>query len=247
MPSLRLVVRCLPIAGVVLAVELTPVRAKACGVSAAGVSTCSLAEHEEATRPHWVVGASGVATSTRLSFDGGDVHADETRYAAFALLAYLPTRSLVLEAGAGATFGGSLRPPDGRHDFLPGPVFSLGADWRALDDGRFFVVGTSLVSFSAARTQKDDEDAVGYQALDVRLGGQAGIDVFDVLRPYALARVFGGPVFWRYQGKAVTGTDTHHYQLGIGLAVRPVEPLSVFAEGVPLGERALSLGVAVAF
>jgi hypothetical protein len=61
-----------------------------------------------------------------------------------------------------------------------------------------------------------------------------------------LARAFGGPVFWRYQGEAVTGTDTHHYQLGAGLALRP-KNLNAFVEGVPLGELALSLGGGLAF
>jgi hypothetical protein len=62
-----------------------------------------------------------------------------------------------------------------------------------------------------------------------------------------LARVFGGPVFWRYQGEAVTGSDTHHYQLGAGLALRLSKNFNAFVEGVPLGERALSLGGGVAF
>jgi hypothetical protein len=60
-------------------------------------------------------------------------------------------------------------------------------------------------------------------------------------------RAFGGPVFWRYQGVAVTGTDTHHYQLGAGLALGLGERVGLFAEGIPLGEQALSAGVSVSF
>src|SRR6201999_3271086 len=44
--------------------------ARACGVSAAGVPFCSLAEHEEAERPRWAVGASSLFTSTALRFGG---------------------------------------------------------------------------------------------------------------------------------------------------------------------------------
>jgi len=45
----------------------------------------------------------------------------------------------------------------------------------------------------------------------------------------------------------VTGTDTHHFQIGAGLAVNLGRSWNAFAEGVPLGERALSAGVGVAF
>src|SRR4051794_25214163 len=94
--------------------------AEACGVSASGVASCSLAEHEEASRPHWAVGLSGVATSTRLRFSNS-LRADETRYGAVASLAYMPTSKLLLQAGAGATFAGRLVvAADQTYDFSPG-------------------------------------------------------------------------------------------------------------------------------
>jgi hypothetical protein len=205
-----------------------------------------LAEHEEATRPHWAVGLSGLYTSTALRFSNS-VRADETRYATQASLAYLPSKKLVLQAGIGATFAGHLVIDQQRYDFSPGPLASLGADYRFIDDGRLFVLGTSSLSFSATRTQRADVPSAGYQALDLRLGGELGVQLARVFRPYALARVFGGPVYWRYQGSAVTGTDTHHYQLGAGLALALSENFNAFVEGVPLGERALSFGLGAAF
>ncbi len=220
--------------------------AEACGVSGVdGVSSCSLAEHNEAVRPRWAVSASGLYTSTRLRFTGG-LHGDQTRYAALAALAYLPTPVLALQAGAGATFGGSLTLPDGRHDFSPGPTAFIGASWRVFDADAFLVL-TSLLSFSAARTQLQGEPSVGYEAFDLRLGAELGTTLFRVLRPYIPVRVFGGPVFWKYQGASVDGTDTHHYQVGLGLGVAVSRQVGVFAEGIPLGERALSLGLAAAF
>jgi len=36
--------------------------ARACGVSASGVASCGLAEHDEAVRPRWVVAASALYT-----------------------------------------------------------------------------------------------------------------------------------------------------------------------------------------
>ncbi|MES1179511.1 MAG: hypothetical protein ABUL62_34665 [Myxococcales bacterium] len=220
-------------------------RAYSCGVSASGVSSCSLAEHDEAVRPHWAVGVSGLYTSTRLRFSGS-LHADQVRYASLASLAYLPTPRLVLQAGVGVAFGGSLTVPDGKHEFSPGPTALLGADFRAYDDGRYFVLLTSALSFAAARTHLADEASVGYQAFDLRLGSELGVQLADVFRPYMVVRAFGGPVYWRHLGESVTGTDTHHYQLGAGAGLRVAKAVNLFVEGIPLGERALSLGVGLA-
>lgn len=216
--------------------------ARACGVSASGVASCSLAEHDEAVRARWVVAVSGLYTSTRLRF-GEELEADQVRYATLSQLAYLPTAKLVLQAGLGATFGGSLTLPDGEHRFSPGPVALLGADFRAFDDGRYFLILTSALSFATARTNESGEASESYHAFDVRLGAQFGVELARVLRPYATARVFGGPIFWRYQNEAVTGTDAYHYQLGAGLAVRASKALTLFAEGIPLGEQAIAVGV----
>src|SRR5882724_6967125 len=124
-----------PLAAALLFV--TP-RAKACGVSASGVSSCSLAEHDEAERPRWAVGVSGLYTVTRLRFSGS-LYADQVRYATLASLAYLPTPKWVLQAGAGVAWGGSLTLPDGKYAFSAGPIGELGADYRAFDDGRYFL------------------------------------------------------------------------------------------------------------
>ena len=219
--------------------------AGACGVSASGVSSCSLAEHDDAVRPHWAVGVSGLYTSTRLRFSGG-LRADQQRYASLASLAYLPTPRLVLQAGLGVAFGGSLAPPDGKYDFSPGPTALIGADFRAYDDGRYFLLLTSALSFAAANTRSPLGVDAGYQAFDLRLGTEFGVQLAKIFRPYAVARVFGGPVYWRYLGASVTGTDTHHYQLGAGAGVRVSKAVNLFLEGVPLGERAVSVGVGLA-
>ena len=88
------------------------------------------------------------------------------------------------------------------------------------------------------------EPSVGYEAFDLRLGAELGTTLFEIFRPYIPVRVFGGPVYWRYQGAAVTGTDTHHYQVGAGFNARLSRRMALFAEGIPLGERAVSFGVA---
>lgn len=221
---------------------LTAQKARACGVSASGVSSCSLAEHDEAVRPHWVVAASGLYTSTRVRFSGG-VYADQARYATLATFAYLPSAKLVLQLGIGAALGGSLTLHDAHFELSPGPTAFLGADYRAFDDGRYFLLLTSGLSFAAAQTHAPGELSTSYSALDLRLGAQFGIQLARRFRPYLVLRIFGGPIFWRYEGEAVMGTDTHHYQVGAGLAVRVSKAFNLFAEGVPLGERAVAVGV----
>ena len=56
--------------------------------------------------------------------------------------------------------------------------------------------------------------SAGYEALDLRLGAMFRTTLFETLSPYAVARVFGGPVFWRYRGSAVTGTDVSTFSSG---------------------------------
>ena len=227
---------------------LSASRAVACGVSGPdGVSACSLAEHQEETRPRWRAGVSGVYTSTALRFGGG-LRGDETRGAVLASASYLPTPRLSLQAGAGTTLGGDLTMPGGRFIFLPGVAAAIGASWRVVD-AHPFVVLSSVLSFSAATTKHEgpDESRTGYEAFDLRGGAVVGTTFFNVLSPYATARVFGGPVFWRYQGAAVTGTDVSHFQIGGGFALLVARRVDVFAEGIPLGERAVSAGASIAF
>lgn len=229
----------------VLACLVTP-RAAACGVSATGVASCSLAEHREALRSRFSVGVTGTYTDTALRFDGS-LRAAQTRAAVLGVLAYLPSASLALEAGVGASFAGALTVPDGKHEFLPGPTASLGTAWRVLDGASYFALLTAVASFTANRTELAGTPRVSYTAFDLRLGGEFGLNLVQVLHPYVLARAFGGPVYWQYQGKDVTGTDIHHYQLGLGLALGLPLNLAAFVEGVPLGERALSGGASFAF
>ncbi len=221
--------------------------ATACGTSGPdGVSACSLAEHDEAERPRWRLGLSGVYTSTALHFSN-DVHADEMRGATLLSLSYSPTRAFSVEAGFGAAVGGRLLLPDGEHTFSAGPTAAIGASWRVVQ-GKPFVVLTSLLSFTSSRTRAPDATTtVAYDAFDLRLGAIVGTTLWDVLSPYAVARVFGGPVYWTYQGQSITGTDTHHFQLGGGFALLITRRVDLFVEGVPLGEQAVAGGLSVSF
>jgi hypothetical protein len=224
-------------------------RARACGVSTAdGLSSCSLAEHEEETRPRWRLGASGSYTSTAIDF--GAFRGPETRGSVIGSLAYQPTRRWTLQLAAGSTVGGHLVTPAGQYDFQAGPTAAFGASFRAVPGTKPFVILTSNLSFSTAKTEPTGVAPGGnisYTAFDLRIGAMVGTTIAQVLSPYAVGRVFGGPVYWTYQGQDVTGTDAHHYQLGAGVTVLAAGRVNVFAEGVPIGERSFAAGTAFAF
>jgi hypothetical protein len=211
------------------------------------VWSCSLAEHDEAERLRWNVGASGLYTSTRLRFSHG-ADADEQRSAVLGSLTYAPTPRWTLQASAGATVDGSLVLAGAHYTLRPGPLFAIGAAYRLLE-GRPFLIATSELALSASSTRAAGASSggVSYTATDLRLGLLFGTTLLDVLSPYALARVFGGPIFWHHAGRAVLGSDVYHYQLGAGLALQLAERLNLFLEGSALGEQAFSGGAAFAF
>jgi hypothetical protein len=217
--------------------------AHACGTSGpGGVEACNLDEHEEGERPKFRVGVSGVYTWTNIHFSDG-LQADETRAGVLASLSWFLSRRVSLHLGVGATLGGQLSVSPTPVYFSPGPATDLGVSWRVLDAERAlpFVVLTGLVSFEATHTTGD----VPYEALDFRLGGVVGWTLAGVVSPFATARAFGGPVYWRDANGSVTGTDASHYQVGAGVAALVAKRVDLFAEGVPLGERAISVGVGV--
>ena len=243
--------RLLTLVLVLAAAALAAPAARACGVSTAdGLSSCSLEEHEEETRPRWRAGAAGLYTSTAIDF--GSFRSGETRGSVIASLAYQPTRRLTFQLAAGSTVGGHLDSPGGVYDFSPGPTVAIGASYRLLQGTRPFVILTANLSFSDAETQLSAAAAasnpmVRYDAFDLRGGVLVGTTLWRLLSPYAVVRAFGGPVYWSFQGEDVIGTDAHHYQVGAGLTLVVVHRVDLFVEGIPLGERSLAAGAAFAF
>jgi hypothetical protein len=219
----------------------------ACGASAggaAGISGCSLEEHEEGARPRWRLGGDYSFTSTGLHFDSG-LRVDEVRNASLVTLDYRPVRRVTLEVGAGAFLGGSITVSSVRYVMAPGFAGVAGFSWRVVDaDGAIpFVLLTSQLSYGSSSTP----GGVGYDAFDLRVGAAVGTTLWKVLVPYVLGRGFGGPVYWRYQGASIVGTDDHHWQVGAGLSLLVARKVDVFAEGVPLGELGVTAGAGLSF
>jgi hypothetical protein len=187
---------------------------------------------------------------TDLVFDDGSDVALERR----AALATIETRlspRWTLQAGAGGILWGSLRVGGERHLFGPGWAVSGSGTYRLRDgaDGYPFVILSGSLSVAGAQTRLDAPGApnVPYYAGDIRIGAVAGKTFYDVLSAYALARAFGGPIFWRLGGESLNGTDRYHYQLGAGVVVALPMGLDAFAEIVPFGERSVSCGAGFTF
>lgn len=247
--------RCLVVPAVFALALLAPRAASACGVSGAGASgTCSLDDFLEANRKQWRVGYGWSFTDTRIHFSG-DRTADETRAAALATLDWRPSLKTTLQVGLGAVLGGHLDLGGRRFDLRPGPELALSASHllvQAKHGVPFVLVSGTLAASTTITAEEHPRGETRITASDLRVGVTVGepiarTDGGDVVNAFALGRGFGGPIFWRYGGESVTGTDTHHYQLGVGLSATVLRTVDLYAEGVFLGERGATVGAGLSF
>ena len=136
------------------------------------------------------------------------------------------------------------------HDVRPGYLAAMTASWPIVDGaGKSpFVLGSLTAGMSHVTTTERTPGAraIGLTAIDARLGVAVG-KTLGPASPYLLARAFGGPVLWKYADSDVTGTDRHHYQLGLGLVVKMPAHIDLSAEFVPIGEKALAVSTGRAF
>lgn len=140
---------------------------------------------------------------------------------------------------AGAIVDGEV---EGR-DLAGGGTGAGAATWLAVLErpARPFVAVSGSLGASLARALADDGRARTWTAVDLRAGAMVG-KTLGPLVPYAAARAFGGPVFWRRGGALVVGGDRYHVTAGAGLVVRAGRA-EVSAELMPLGEQAASVAV----
>lgn len=131
------------------------------------------------------------------------------------------------------------------YDVERGGLMAVGMEYR-VKEGLGKAPSIDLSGYFGASwtktTASDTGDQVDYFASDLRLGASFGWSLVEETYSYLATRVFGGPVDWEIDGESVTGTDTHHYQLGLGSAAR-FGPVAVFAEWYGLGEKSISAGM----
>ena len=181
---------------------------------------------------------------TTLEFDGGRrAEVEMTTLAASFARTLRPRVTLLVSAGV--ILDGEIR-PEGHpaHDVDPGAALAAGVEYHqhAGDGWRPSVDFTAILGATWART--GDPDGCGrtsYLATDARVGVRAAWTVADTVTPYAVSRVFGGPVFWDLDDDNSVASDIHHYQVAVGMAAS-LGRIGLFGEWAGLGERAFSAG-----
>jgi hypothetical protein len=179
------------------------------------------------------------------------------RHAVTASVDYRLSPTSTIGGGIGAGLGGLMTVGVRRFVVLPGWEFTFSYSRRLLD-GRgkapFLVFGISGGGSGASTREQVHagygpvpSGTEGLYAFDVRAALTVGKTFWNTLSPYAAVRAFGGPVFWSYDGKSLLGTDQYHVQVGGGLVTALPRGFDVFVEGVPLGERAVTLGAGKTF
>ncbi len=232
--------------------------ASACGAAyPGGPMVCTLADApsrkaQQKVDVHARVSASWAYTSTTILFSG-DRRADLTRHTVFAGTELPLTRGLGLRFGAGGIVAGELdRRGPGVATLGPGVSGYFGVAKTLLDEATSvpFVQLAATLSASRAVARRGVESE-GFTAFDVRAAATVGKTFFREtlpVVPYVALRAFGGPIFYRFAGADVTGTDLYKYQVGAGLSLAlPGRALDAFVEGVALGERGLSAGLGTTF
>lgn len=174
-----------------------------------------------------------------MVFDG----AERLRLEAMAVSASFDVRlspRWTLSGAAGGIFNGRLLSDSESFDFSGGLVGSVAGSFVALEQGTYvpFIMVAGSLAVSGVKAAPTT-----YVAIDVRLTATVGYTFFQRLTPYAVGRLFGGPVFWRNQ----TGTDLYHYQVGAGLVVGLPFGFDLSAELIPLGEQRVTAGLGYSF
>lgn len=201
--------------------------------------------HAERPERAWFVGASFGAFTSELRFDD-ESEPSITETSLVASGGYRWGDGWSVRLAAGAVLGGSLELGGSTYDVEPGWLVVAGVSRSFTFSERWFVSGSVTAGVSSASTRADAPGGMdaSLTAGDVRLGVIAGVTLWERLSPYVLARAFAGPVMWTLGGEDITGSDQHHYQLGVGASVSlPWWSASVVVDGSLLGERALSIGV----
>jgi hypothetical protein len=183
--------------------------------------------------PTWQATAAADGMSTEIVFDG--VRVPERELAITATIGHFATPRLGWSITAGAIAGGSI---EGR-DMGPGVTIAGALSWLPVYEKarRPFVSLSLSLGTSLAHGVTDDGSRAWWSPWDLRGGVLVGKTLAKHFVPYAAARVFGGPVFWRRGGASVIGGDRRHVTVGAGITIRLPARIDLSVEVMPLGEQ----------
>lgn len=163
----------------------------------------------------------------------------------------------VYGASVGPHMGGEidgLRGVDKSWRIRPGVVWSLffARRWfgTKAEIPYLLLVGTFSGSHTSTEQLLDTTviaERAGLHAIDTKADLSLGWTLGEAWSPYLAVRAFGGPVFWKQQGEAMTGTDLYHVSVAAGFNLTVANRVSVFFDGAFAGLRGLSGGFSVRF
>lgn len=209
--------------------------------------TGSCGEALEVDRPLQLALSVG-GLRTDLSFEGVTQRLEELSTALS--FTFRPSR-FAFAVSLGVIAGGSLDGGLGNYRLSPGFLASASAAYTFLDGtGAWpYVAATFIAGMATAGTQNElnAQDHPQLTALDFRLVGVIGKQLFGFWFPYAGVAVFGGPVYFSPAGRSLVGSDVHHFRLSLGSSFSLPAHLEAFVEVGFLGEQNLLLGVGYAF
>ncbi|MEO7731386.1 MAG: hypothetical protein ABIY55_10465 [Kofleriaceae bacterium] len=177
---------------------------------------------------------------TTIVFDDA-VSLHET--AVTATIGHFATARLGWSITAGGIVAGAI---EGR-DVHGGATLGASASYLAVYEGptRPFLGVSATLGTALLRGTADDGARHWWSAWDLRAGAIVGKTFAKRWVPYAAARAFGGPVFWRRAGASTTGGDRDHVTAGLGLIVRLPARVDLTVEAMPLGEQSATAGVSL--
>lgn len=164
-------------------------------------------------------------------------------------LEWRPGGLVSFQLGAGVIADGSLRARGVTRDVRPGWIASVSASWTAIPErpSTPFLSGSVSLGASGAPTSRQGRGQARFLAMDARLAVVVGKSLWNTWVPYLVGRAFGGPVWWEIDGEDVTGSDRHHYQLGVGSLLMCPLGFDVLVEWVPFGARGFTAGAGMSF
>lgn len=182
---------------------------------------------------------AGAAVRSTILF--GDAEVDFSQAGVSASVGRFPTPRLGWTATATAIVAGEVED----RAVHGGAGVSASLAWLPVyERARRPFVGLSATLGAAWLSATGDDGARHpWRAIDLRLGAMVGKTLGQRWVPYASARAFGGPVFWRRGGDDVIGGDRYHVSVGAGLIVRLPAQLDLALEAMPLGEQTATVGV----
>lgn len=197
----------------------------------------------------WTVTAAAGWFDTTIDFGPPEADLSETSAVVGASRRF--GADLTVRLAAGVILGGTLEIGTREFDVGTGGLLSAAVTrrWSFGAKRRFFAAVTGALSGSFTKTTENTAgaDSENLRAIDLRVGGIAGITLAKRFSPYVLLRGFGGPVLWHLDGEDLTGSDKNKYQVGAGMSLALPGNIAVVVDGSALGERSLSVGAALAF